>query len=81
MILQIIITGYSILICAIIANNFAIYFELSTWYEFLQSMNNYGFKKTILSQTIIDIIWLYFIYPILLSIGYRLGDKLSFFVL
>lgn len=79
MIIKFIITGYSILICAIIANNLAMYFELSTWYEFLQNINENGLKKSIFSQKIMNIIWLYLIYPILLSIGYMLGDKLSNF--
>jgi len=76
MFMKLIFVGYFILIIAIIANMLAAYFDVCTWYEFIQNINEKGLKKTFYSQNIVDLIWLYCIYPILLSFGYIIGDKI-----
>ena len=76
MILRIIITGYSILFIAILANLIADYFNLSTWYKFLQQIIKTSLKHTISTQSTFSILWLFILYPALLSLGYLLGDKI-----
>ena len=76
MILRILIIGYSILFIAILANLIADYFNLSSWYKFLQQIMKKNFKHTIRTQGICSILWLFILYPALLSLGYFLGDKI-----
>ena len=73
MIYSIYISGYFILFTAIIANIIAAYFNLLTWYDFIKYLHFKGLKKTIFKIKIIDCVWLFLIYPILLSYGYRAG--------
>ncbi len=76
MILRILITGYFILFIAILANLIADYFNLSTWYKFSQQIIKTNLKHTISTQNIFSILWLFILYPALLSLGYLLGDKI-----
>ena len=81
MVIKLIFFGYFILILAIIANILAMHFDICTWYEFIQNINKKGLKQTLYSQSLIDMIWLYGIYPILLSCGYVLGEKIYDFLI
>ena len=76
MILRILITGYSILFIAIVANLIADYFTLSTWYKFSQQIIKTNLKQTITTQGIFNMFWLFLLYPAILSLGYLLGDKI-----
>lgn len=76
MIIKILITGYCILLCAIIANIIANFILLDTWYNFIEEILKSNLKNAVKSLDIIDIIWLFFIYPICLSTGYLLGEKI-----
>ena len=72
---RIYVIGISILIVAIIANFFAKIIGISTWYDFLNS-----FTDSITSNfKFIDYLWLFFIYPIILGLGYFLGELISNF--
>ena len=72
---RIYVIGISILIVAIIANFFAKIIGISTWYDFLNS-----FTDSISSNfKFIDYLWLFFIYPIILGLGYLLGELISNF--
>lgn len=67
--------GISILIVAIIANTIVIKIELKSWYDFIELLANYGitaFKKI----NVFDFLWLLFGYPLILSLGYVIGNKL-----
>jgi len=76
MILRILITGYSILFIAILANLIADYLNLCTWYKFLQQIIKTNLKHTISTQDILSIVWLFILYPAILSGGYLLGNKI-----
>ena len=75
------ITGYSILFGAILANLFANYFNIFTWYNFFQNIFTIGLYETIRKQNILNLIWLFFIYPLTLSISYMLGNELYEFLI
>jgi len=79
--MNLIITGYSILLGAILANILADYFNISTWYTFLQSIFKIGLSETIRQQKIIHLLWLFCIYPIILSLSYMLGNKFYHFLI
>ncbi len=81
MFINLIITGYSILLGAILANILADFFTISTWYTFLQNILKTGFTETIRHQQIKDLFWLFCIYPIILSSSYILGNKLYDFLI
>ena len=72
---RIYVIGISILIVAIIANFFAKIIGISTWYDFLNSFTD----STTSNFKFIDYIWLFFIYPIILGLGYFLGELISNF--
>lgn len=71
--LRIYVIGLSILIVAIIANFFAKIIGISTWYDFLNSFTD----STTSNFKFIDYLWLFFIYPIILGLGYFLGELIS----
>tara|TARA_B100000900_G_C20496458_1_gene681832 strand:- start:526 stop:759 length:234 start_codon:yes stop_codon:yes gene_type:complete len=73
--LRIYVIGLSILIVAIIANFFAKIIGISTWYDFLNSFTD----STTSNFKFIDYLWLFFIYPIILGLGYFLGELISNF--
>tara|TARA_A100001035_G_C27595128_1_gene413806 strand:+ start:474 stop:707 length:234 start_codon:yes stop_codon:yes gene_type:complete len=70
---RIYVIGISILIVAIIANFFAKIIGISTWYDFLNSFTD----TTTSNFKFIDYLWLFFIYPIILGLGYFLGELIS----
>ena len=70
---RIYVIGISILIVAIIANFFAKIIGISTWYDFLNSFRD----STTSNFKFIDYLWLFFIYPIILGLGYFLGELIS----
>ena len=72
---RIYVIGLSILIVAIIANFFAKIIGISTWYDFLNSFTD----ATTSNFKFIDYLWLFFIYPIILGLGYFLGELISNF--
>ena len=52
------------------------YFNIPTWYTFLKTVLKIGFTESILQQNSINLLWLFCIYPIILSLSYLLGNKL-----
>ena len=78
---NLIITGYSILLGAILANILVDYFNIPTWYTFLKSVLKIGFTESILQQNAIHLLWLFCIYPIILSLSYLLGNKFYNFLI
>ena len=74
MIIKILITGYCILITAILANILASFLNLLTWYDLYVSIIKTNFIISLNSLSIVDTLWLFFIYPLLLSIGYIIGE-------
>ena len=75
--LKLYIIGLSILFIAIIANTLAGYLNLNTWYGFANEIIQSNFIIAIKKQNIEDLIWLFIIYPIVLSLGYLIGSKIN----
>ena len=73
--IRIYVIGISILIVAIIANFFAKIIGISTWYDFLNSFTD----LTASNFKLVDYLWLFFIYPVILGLGYFLGELISNF--
>ena len=81
MLIKFIITGYCILIIAILANLFANIIGLCTWYDFFNDLLEKGIMRTILSTNFFQLIWLFLIYPTILAIGSFVGHILYSFII
>ena len=73
--LRIYIIGLSILFVAIIVNTIITRFGISTWYDFGPQFFKRGFV-VIHEVGFLNCMWLFFLYPILLGLGYVIGDKI-----
>lgn len=73
--LRIYIIGLAILIIAILANSLVVKIGLKSWYDFLNLVNEKGVVALKLT-TIIDYLWLFIGYPLVLGFGYWIGDKI-----
>lgn len=71
--LRIYIIGICILIIAIIANVLIGKLGLSTWYDFGPQFFKRGFV-VIKEVGLLSALWLFLLYPIVLSLGYVMGD-------
>ena len=69
------IIGVFILIIAIIANVIIGKIGLSTWYDFVPQFFKKGFVA-IKEVGFYSSIWLFILYPLILSLGYFIGDKI-----
>tara|TARA_X000001036_G_C20479666_1_gene725086 strand:- start:75 stop:311 length:237 start_codon:yes stop_codon:yes gene_type:complete len=73
------IIGVSILLIAIIANVIVKKLGFSTWYDFGPILITKGFIA-IKEVGLLNLLWLFIIYPLVLSLGYLIGEKIcSFF--
>lgn len=73
------IIGLSILFIAIIANGMIIRLGIKSWYDALTLLNEYGltaFKQL----SVLDYLWLFLAYTMVLAFGYWVGDKLYQFI-
>tara|TARA_B100000965_G_C19443594_1_gene692010 strand:+ start:293 stop:538 length:246 start_codon:yes stop_codon:yes gene_type:complete len=71
------IIGLSILLTAILVNTIAGYININTWYNFSNTiLEKASFVKALKEQSILDILWLFFLYPLTLGFGYLVGEKL-----
>ena len=69
------IIGLCILLIAIIANVIVDRIGLSTWYDFGPKFFNKGFIA-MKDAGILNCVWLFILYPLTLSLGYIIGDKI-----
>lgn len=69
------IIGITILIVAILANALITKLGILSWYEFLSKLNEKGVNY-LQEVSILDYLWLFIAYPLVLSFGYWLGDKI-----
>lgn len=67
--------GLAILIIAIIANGIVVKLGLKSWYDFINLLTDQG-MSALKEISIIDYFWLLIGYPLVLGLGYYLGDKL-----
>ena len=73
--LRLYIIGVFILLIAIIANIIIGKIGLSTWYDFGPQFFKRGF--VVMGEVgVISCIWLFVLYPIILGIGYLIGEKM-----
>lgn len=54
--------GYGILIVAVLINWFGAYLQMTSWYDVLS-------KTSFVDLSLVNIIWLSFLYPLLLGLG------------
>lgn len=69
------IIGVCILIIAIIANAIIVKIGLKTWYDFIELINSKG-TNALTDIGIFDYLWLFVGYPLVLSLGYLIGNKI-----
>ena len=68
------IIGLSILAIAVLANFLIGKFGILSWYDFLNYLSNK--ESTVIKQIrLIDYIWLFVVYPLILGFGYLMGEK------
>ena len=72
---RIYIIGACILLIAIIANVIVGKIGLSTWYDFGPQFFKRGFV-VIKEVGFFSSIWLFFLYPLVLALGYMFGDRI-----
>ena len=69
--------GVIILITAIFSNTIAGFINCNTWYNFSNLIIEKGsFIEALKAQSMKDIFWLFFIYPLSLGLGYLISEKL-----
>lgn len=68
------IIGIFILIIAIIANGIIVNLGLKSWYDLIELLNSDG-SKAFSKLKILDCIWLFLGYPLVLGSGYFIGLK------
>lgn len=68
------IIGIFILIIAIIANGIIATIGLKSWYNFINLLNSDGLKAFGKLQ-VLDYLWLFLGYPLILGCGYFIGLK------
>ena len=73
--LRIYIIGIFILLIAIIANVIVAKFGISTWYDFGTDFFNKGFVA-LKEVGFFSSPWLFIIYPIVLALGYIIGERI-----
>jgi len=73
--LRIYIIGVCILLIAIIANVIVGKIGLSTWYDFGPQFFKRGFI-VIKEVGFFSTMWLFILYPLVLSLGYIIGDRI-----
>ncbi|WP_179343986.1 DUF7672 family protein [Winogradskyella ursingii] len=72
--LKIYIIGLAILIIAIIANGIVVKLGLKSWYDFIELLSAHG-SSAFTKINIIDYLWLFIGYPLVLGLGYLMGNK------
>tara|TARA_B100000902_G_scaffold13304_1_gene16187 strand:- start:2627 stop:2863 length:237 start_codon:yes stop_codon:yes gene_type:complete len=77
--LRLYIIGLSILFIAIIINILINKIGLMNWYDFISDFFNRGII-VVKQAGFLNCIWLFFLYPIVLSLGYIIGDKIYSFI-
>lgn len=73
--LRLYIIGIAILVIAILANGIIIKLNLKSWYDFIELISKNGFSA-FKALTMIDMLWLFLGYPMILGFGYWLGEKI-----
>ncbi|WP_299128946.1 hypothetical protein [uncultured Winogradskyella sp.] len=75
--LRIYIIGLTILIIAIVANAIIVKLGVNSWYDFINLLTNEGADAFKLIS-LVNYLWLFIGYPLVLGCGYLIGDKLHY---
>jgi len=62
------LTGVWVLTFALIANFLAMRFGINTWYSFVNNIGELGLVSALINQKVVDIIFLFLIYPLILGV-------------
>lgn len=73
--LRIYIIGIAILVIAIVANGLIVKLGLKSWYDFIDILSKNG-TSALSKISVIEYLWLFIGYPLVLGLGYWLGDKI-----
>lgn len=73
--LRIYIVGISILVIAIFANALIVKLGFKSWYDFIELLNQKGWEA-FKHIDLINHLWLFIGYPLVLGLGYVLGLKI-----
>lgn len=77
--LRLYVIGIAILIIAILANGIVIKLGIKSWYGFIELMSKQGLSA-FNALSFVDVLWLFIGYPIILGLGYWVGDKVYSFI-
>lgn len=72
--LRLYIIGISILIVAIGVNGLILKLGITSWYEFINLVTKEG-TSGLSKLNLLDYLWLFLGYPLVLGLAYWLGDK------
>lgn len=73
--LRLYIIGVSILIVAIGINGLILKLGITSWYEFINLVTKEG-ASGLSKLNLLDYLWLFLGYPLILGLAYWLGDKI-----
>lgn len=73
--LRLYIIGVSILIVAIGVNGLILKLGITSWYEFINLVTKEG-ASGLSKLNLLDYLWLFLGYPLVLGLAYWLGDKI-----
>lgn len=80
--IRIYIIGLSILTIALVINFISNQISITNWYNFINSIiEKESVLKALKEEKIISIIWMFFIYPFFLGLGYLIGEKIYNYLL
>ncbi len=65
---EVIVTGYSVLLVAIVLNMLTNFFGLVTWFLFVEQIGSEGLRNAFVNNSIASIGFLFFVYPFLLGL-------------
>ena len=75
--IRIYIIGLSILTIALVINFISNQIGINNWYNFINSIiEKESVFKALREEKKINIIWLFFLYPFFLGLGYLFGEKI-----
>jgi hypothetical protein len=77
LVLKIGLTGFAILLAAILLNILANAIGLATWYDFLGSLSRQGLMGSLRSLKALDYIFLIVLYPVMLGLAAYLAFYLT----
>ncbi len=69
MVLKIFLSGWTILLVAVLLNAIATRLAIDTWYPFLNEVSRHGFTEAFFKTSVVSKLFLFIIYPTLLGLS------------